>query len=102
MGFGCLLSSLSLTFRRDLKPSRRGFFFPRAVPTALAASPIRAAVESTDTVLGAEVGSPGADPKDALGLVECASPGDTVNNPYHAHALRGGEMTSSLYLTSVG
>jgi len=102
MGFVCreLAFLRSLPSRSEAQPY--GFSFPRAVPTALVASPIRAAVERTDTVLGAEVGSPGADPKNALGLVEGASPGDTVANPYHAHALRGGEMTSSLYLTFVG
>ena len=76
MGFGGDEQTffLSCSHHRDLKPSRRGFFY-WAVLAALAMNPFGVAAKTTDIVLGAEVRSPGAEPKKARRLVSSSSRG---------------------------
>jgi len=68
--------------------------------------PFKVAAKKIDTVLGADVRSPGADPKKARRLVAESRRGDTVANPYHDSPFTGA-ITISLktplpILTAVG
>jgi hypothetical protein len=53
--------------------------------------PFKVAAKKIDTVLGADVRSPGADPKKARRLVAESRRGDTVANPYHDSPFTGGD-----------